>query len=174
MYRAFKGALQTYILRWKGEGEQHPPPPPWHRVCMFWPKDVMCYILVQRLELQIATFDLQTLLAWVGSYISLLLINGLQHWFGLPYSVPMLLATFGPTCALVFGMPTLPSSQPLNGIGKLPGTVVFSHVVYGCRVLVSDLPMSTACHGQRCLHLLCPSHSKPRSVMVVSPQALNE
>lgn len=50
----------------------------------------------------------------------------------LAYSVPMLLATFGPTCALVFGMPTLPSSQPLNGIGKLPGAVVLPHVAYGC------------------------------------------
>ena len=63
---------------------------------------------------------LQTLLAWIGAYISLLLISGMQHWFGLPYSIPMLLSTFGPTCALVFGLPTLPASQPLNGIGKLP------------------------------------------------------
>ena len=37
----------------------------------------------------------------------------------------MLLSSFGPACALVFGLPTLPASQPLNGLGKLPQTSCF-------------------------------------------------
>lgn len=73
---------------------------------------------------------LQTLLAWIGAYISLLMISGMQHWFGLPYSIPMLLSTFGPTCALVFGLPTLPASQPLNGIGKIAKFAKFAPSVH--------------------------------------------
>lgn len=30
--RALLGTVQTYFLRWKGDGERHPPPPPIYRV----------------------------------------------------------------------------------------------------------------------------------------------
>lgn len=61
---------------------------------------------------------LQVLLAWVGSFLSLLFIGGMQQWINQHWSIPLLLATFGPATALVFGLPSLPASQPVNCLGK--------------------------------------------------------
>lgn len=61
---------------------------------------------------------MQALLAWVGSFLSLLLIGGMQQWINQRWSIPLLLATFGPAAALVFGLPSLPASQPLNCFGE--------------------------------------------------------
>lgn len=62
---------------------------------------------------------LQTVLAWFGSFLSLLLIGGMQQWINQRWSLPLLLSTFGPSCALIFGLPTLPASQPMNCFGKM-------------------------------------------------------
>ena len=68
--------------------------------------------------LQISAAGMQALLAWVGSFLSLLLIGGMQQWINQHWSIPLLLATFGPAAALVFGLPSLPASQPLNCFGE--------------------------------------------------------
>ncbi len=61
---------------------------------------------------------MQAVLAWVGSFLSLLLIGGMQQWINQHWSIPLLLATFGPAAALVFGLPSLSASQPLNCFGE--------------------------------------------------------
>lgn len=62
-------------------------------------------------------FVMQSALAWVGTFLSLLLIGGMQQWMNMHWSIPLLLSAFGPSCALVFGLPTLLSSQLTNSIG---------------------------------------------------------
>lgn len=39
------------------------------------------------------------------------------QWMNMHWSIPLLLSAFGPSCALVFGLPTLLSSQLTNSIG---------------------------------------------------------
>lgn len=115
--RALLGTVHTYFLRWKGDGERHPPPPPIYR----------------------------TVLAWLGSFLSLLLIGGMHQWINTQWSLPLLLSTFGPACALVFGLPTLPASQPLNCMG---GNLVGGIVGLFWRVLVGRqawLAMALSC-----------------------------
>lgn len=68
--------------------------------------------------LQASAAGVQALLAWIGSFLSLLLIGGMQQWINQHWSIPLLLATFGPAAALVFGLPSLPASQPLNCFGE--------------------------------------------------------
>lgn len=118
--RACLDTLQTYFLRWKGAGEKHPPPPPIYR----------------------------TMLAWLGSFLALLLIGGMHQWINTQWSIPLLLSTFGPACALVFGLPTLPSSQPINCIGgNLIGGIagLFFRVLVGRQAWLSmALATSTA------------------------------
>ena len=62
---------------------------------------------------------LQAALAWVGCFLSILLVGGVfgaidKHW-----SLPLMLASFGPTAALLYGSPTLPAAQPWNAMGGL-------------------------------------------------------
>lgn len=118
-YRSFRLAARTYTLRWRGSGQSHPPPASPYRA----------------------------LLAWVGSFLSLLLIGGMQQWINQHWSIPLLLATFGPAAALVFGLPSLPASQPLNCFG---GTIVCGIVGLFFRVLVGRqawlaMGLATAC-----------------------------
>ncbi|DBA76744.1 TPA: hypothetical protein ACH3X2_008774 [Trebouxia sp. C0005] len=71
----------------------------------------------------------------------------MQQWINQHWSIPLLLATFGPAAALVFGLPSLPASQPLNCFG---GTFVCGIVGLFFRVLVGRqawlaMGLATAC-----------------------------
>lgn len=126
-------ALETYMLRWKGNGEKRP-------------QFSSCY---------------KSLLAFIGSYISLVLISQLHQRINTSLSLPLLLSTFGPSCALVFGFPTLPTSQPLNGlVGSLVagGTGLFFRVLVARKVaIVMPLAVAAALAFQEITGLQYPS-----------------
>ena len=78
---------------------------------------------------------MQALLAWVGSFLSLLLIGGMQQWINEHWSIPLLLATFGPAAALVFGLPSLPASQPKNCLGTSTHLTAFMSFAFHANVI---------------------------------------
>ena len=126
--RSCRLATRSYVLRWRGSGQNHPPPSSSYRVgklsrrrSLHPSKNLETQHSRSRKVpaiLTLITHLLQALLAWVGSFLSLLLIGGMQQWINQYWSLPLLLATFGPAAALVFGLPSLPASQPLNCFGE--------------------------------------------------------
>ena len=62
---------------------------------------------------------LQAALAWIGCFSSILAIGAVFGGITRHFSVPLMLASFGPTAALLYGSPSLPTAQPWNAMGKL-------------------------------------------------------
>lgn len=112
--RTLKQSISTYFLRWRGGGQAHPGPSTIYRVS----RNFIFTSLSKLRVLNQKFCVVKGILAGVGSFLSLLLIGGMQQWINYHYSLPMLLATFGPGAALIFGLPDLPASQPLNCFGK--------------------------------------------------------
>ncbi|WP_435299724.1 HPP family protein [Timonella sp. A28] len=67
-------------------------------------------------------------LAGLGGALAILALAGVTHWL----QVPLLAATFGASCVLVFTLPESPLSQPINVVG--------GHVVSAlCGLIVAAL-----------------------------------
>ena len=62
---------------------------------------------------------MQAGLAWIGCFCSILLVGGIFTWIDYSWSLPLMLASFGPTAALLYGTPSLPAAQPWNAMGKV-------------------------------------------------------
>ena len=63
--------------------------------------------------------DTQAGLAWIGCFCSILLVGGIFTWIDYEWSLPLMLASFGPTAALLYSTPSLPAAQPWNAMGKI-------------------------------------------------------
>jgi len=70
---------------------------------------------------------LQAALAWLGCFLSVLLVGGIFGWVDQQWSLPLMLASFGPTAALLYGSPKLPAAQPWNAMGE--GSQVMLHML---------------------------------------------
>ncbi|DBA91079.1 hypothetical protein WJX77_007062 [Trebouxia sp. C0004] len=104
-FSALHTALGIYLRRWKGAHVKHP----------------------ARSKLYKAA------LAWLGCFLSILLVGGIFGWVDQQWSLPLMLASFGPTAALLYGSPKLPAAQPWNAMG---GTIMSGLVGLLFRVLL--------------------------------------
>lgn len=66
---------------------------------------------------------LQAALAWIGCFLSILSVGAIFGAITRHFSVPLMLASFGPTAALLYGSPSLPTAQPWNAMGKLAASL---------------------------------------------------
>ena len=78
-------------------------------------------------------YSLQAALAWLGCFLSILLVGGIFGWVDQQWSLPLMLASFGPTAALLYGSPKLPAAQPWNAMGGA-STVMLHKSLYACHM----------------------------------------
>ncbi|KAL3131296.1 hypothetical protein ABBQ38_000588 [Trebouxia sp. C0009 RCD-2024] len=111
-------AAGTYFRRWKGANQKHPARSPVYKAA----------------------------LAWLGCFLSILLVGAVFGAITRHFSVPLMLASFGPTAALLYGSPALPTAQPWNAMGGtvMSGVVgLFFRVVLGHKAWLAR-PLSVA------------------------------
>jgi len=68
---------------------------------------------------------LQAALAWLGCFLSILLVGGIFGWVDQQWSLPLMLASFGPTAALLYGSPKMPAAQPWNAMGEAAKVMLY-------------------------------------------------
>ena len=92
----------------------------------------------------------QRMLAGLGGFLALLAIGELAQWC----HQPLLIGSFGATCVLLFGFPTVPFSRARNVIG---GHLLCSCTGLACLVLFGPgtLPMAAAVGLSIMLMLAC-------------------
>lgn len=90
---------------------------------------------------------LQATLAWIGCFSSILAIGAIFGGITRHFSVPLMLASFGPTAALLYGSPSLPTAQPWNALGKLPAYQSFS---YNFSYHQRTIPLIMSLHSLHC------------------------
>ncbi|KAK9839416.1 hypothetical protein WJX81_000814 [Elliptochloris bilobata] len=67
--------------------------------------------------------------SWLGAFLGILLVGGLNQWLASNYNLPLLIASFGASAVLIFGAVDSKLAQPRNFIG---GQVLSA--VVGCIV----------------------------------------
>ncbi len=80
--------------------------------------------------------------AWVGSSTCMACIALLDHYFFEIYNIDLLMASFGASAVLVFGVPASPLAQPRNVLG---GHFVSALAGVSCQIFLSSSPIVAAC-----------------------------
>ncbi len=70
-------------------------------------------------------YTLQAALAWLGCFLSILLVGGIFGWVDQQWSLPLMLASFGPTAALLYGSPKMPAAQPWKAMGEASKVMLY-------------------------------------------------
>ncbi len=80
--------------------------------------------------------------AWVGSSICMACIALADLYYFEAYDTHLLMASFGASAVLVFGVPNSPLAQPRNVLG---GHFVSAIAGVTCQILLSQIPIAAAC-----------------------------
>ncbi len=80
--------------------------------------------------------------AWVGSSICMAFIALLDHYFFEIYNIDLLMASFGASAVLVFGVPASPLAQPRNVMG---GHFVSALAGVTCQIIFMSSPTVAVC-----------------------------
>ncbi len=80
--------------------------------------------------------------AWVGSSICMACIAFLDHYYFEAQNIDLLMASFGASAVLVFGVSESPLAQPRNVLG---GHFVSALAGVTCQILLASSPIAAAC-----------------------------
>ncbi len=80
--------------------------------------------------------------AWVGSSCCMLCIALADYYYFQAYDAHLLMASFGASAVLVFGVPASPLAQPRNVLG---GHFVSALAGVTCQIVFGSIPVAAVC-----------------------------